>query len=66
MPGEEPLLPSRAVWTRFSICDRTLDRWVASPALNFPRPIVIRKRRYWYRSDLERWERTYRQSRKAA
>ena len=60
MPAEEPLLTSRDIWTRFSICDRTFDRWVASPALNFPRPIVIRRRRYWYLRDVERWERSAR------
>jgi predicted DNA-binding transcriptional regulator AlpA len=63
---EEPLLPSRAVCARFSISDRTLDRWVGAPELNFPRPIVIRKRRYWYLSDLQRWEHIYRTSSEAA
>jgi hypothetical protein len=56
MPDKGPLLPSRAVWTRFGVTDRTLDRWIAAPKLNFPRPTVIRKRRYWYLHELEAWE----------
>jgi hypothetical protein len=56
-PGKGPLLPARAVWERFGICDRTLDRWLESAALAFPRPIVIRKRRYWHLAALEAWER---------
>jgi predicted DNA-binding transcriptional regulator AlpA len=55
-PGKGPLLPARAVWEHFGICDRTLDRWLESTALAFPRPTVIRKRRYWYLSDLEAWD----------
>jgi hypothetical protein len=48
-----PLLPARAVWEYFGICDRTLDRWLESPQLNFPQPIVINKRRYWFLSKIE-------------
>jgi hypothetical protein len=54
--GKGPLLPARAVWERFGICDRTLDRWLESATLAFPRPTIIRKRRYWYVSDLEAWD----------
>jgi hypothetical protein len=50
-------LPSRKVWNRFGVCDRTLDRWVAGPALKFPRPMLIRGRRYFFLDEIEEWER---------
>ena len=53
--GDDPMLPARAVWQRFGICDRTLDRWLASPCLHFPKPTIINRRRYWSLSDIEGW-----------
>lgn len=52
------LLPARKVWERYSVTDRTLDRWVERKELGFPRPIVINKRRYWYEGPLIEWERS--------
>jgi hypothetical protein len=37
---------------RYKIADRTVDRWVASEDL--PKPIYIKKRRYWSEDDLDR------------
>jgi predicted DNA-binding transcriptional regulator AlpA len=48
------LLPARVVWERLGICDRTLDRWIASDP-SFPQPKVIRRRRYWDEKALEGW-----------
>jgi len=39
-------LPARKVLERYDICDRTLDRWLEKIP-NFPRPIVINRRRYF-------------------
>jgi hypothetical protein len=50
-------LPARQVWTRFGVTDRTLDRWLANSALNFPRPLVINRRRYFLLDEIEEWER---------
>lgn len=51
------LLPMRAVLVRYSICSRTLDRWIASARLGFPTPIVINRRRYFQLGELVAWER---------
>jgi hypothetical protein len=50
-------LPASKVWKRYGIVDRTLDRWIASETLGFPKPIVINRRRYFRESDLIAWER---------
>jgi predicted DNA-binding transcriptional regulator AlpA len=50
-------LPSRLVWTRFGITDRTLDRWLNNDELRFPRPLLINKRRYFILEEIEAWER---------
>lgn len=50
-------LPARLVWTRFGVTDRTLDRWLIDPKLAFPRPILIRGRRYFFLDEIEQWER---------
>jgi len=50
-------LPARMVWTRFGVTDRTLDRWIADPDLKFPRPMYIKKRRYFFLDEIEDWER---------
>jgi hypothetical protein len=53
----DELWPTRKVLARYSICDKTLDRWLTEyPALNFPRPMMINKRRYWRQRDLHAWE----------
>jgi predicted DNA-binding transcriptional regulator AlpA len=52
------LLPSRKVQERYDIADRTLDRWLESKALDFPRPVIINKRRYWRIGELVTWERS--------
>jgi predicted DNA-binding transcriptional regulator AlpA len=40
------------------ISDMTLWRWLRDPALNFPRPITINRRRFWREESLLEWERT--------
>ena len=55
--NDGPLLPSRVVLARYSICDRTLDRWLKNPALAFPQPVFINKRRYFRERQLQDWER---------
>lgn len=50
-------LPARLVWTRFGVTDRTLDRWLIDPLLGFPRPMMIKGRRYFFLDEIEEWER---------
>ena len=52
-----PYLPGKKVRERYSITDRTLDRWVADPEMKFPDPIIINNRRYWSEPQLVVYER---------
>jgi predicted DNA-binding transcriptional regulator AlpA len=54
------LLPTRAVMDRYSVSDRTIDRWVADPKLNFPQPIRINRKRFFYEHELEEFDGTRR------
>lgn len=57
--------PDRNVDRRINIntvCDlcggvshMTIWRWLNDPALNFPRPIYIGRRRYWREADIAAW-----------
>jgi hypothetical protein len=43
---------------RYSVTPRTVDRWRASPKLNFPPPdLVINNREYRKIATIEAWER---------
>lgn len=41
---------------RYSVTDMTLWRWSKRPELNFPKPLMIARRRYYRVADLVRWE----------
>jgi predicted DNA-binding transcriptional regulator AlpA len=56
--ADDRRLPAAATAQRYEISTRTLDRWVANPALGFPQPEVINGRRYWWLSHLHRWDLT--------
>jgi predicted DNA-binding transcriptional regulator AlpA len=45
---------------RYSVSDRTIDRWVADPKLNFPQPIRINRKRFFYEHELEEFDETRR------
>ena len=50
------MIAARQVRMRIgNISDMTLYRWLNDPRLNFPKPIVIQRRRYWREEDLECW-----------
>jgi predicted DNA-binding transcriptional regulator AlpA len=57
LPAGGPFLSARKVWERYSVCDRTIDRWIADPAMQFPQPLTINRRRYFAESELTAWER---------
>jgi len=57
MDTPDMLLPARLVLARYTICGKTLDRWVHNPRLGFPAPILINKRKYFRIIDLQEWER---------
>ncbi|MCF6304462.1 MAG: transcriptional regulator [Rhodobacteraceae bacterium] len=37
------------------VSEMTIWRWLKDPALNFPKPIYISKRRYWRYEDVLAW-----------
>jgi hypothetical protein len=55
--GSTALLPARRVLDRYGICARTLDRWVKDESIGFPKPVVVRRRRYWRVGELTAFER---------
>jgi predicted DNA-binding transcriptional regulator AlpA len=55
--GGPIMLPAPDVWRRYGKSDRTLDRWLQDESLGFPRPTVIRGRRYFKEVELIEWER---------
>ena len=56
--GSDRRVNSKFLMQRFDIADRTVDRWLENPRLNFPKPIRINARRYWRLSEILEWERT--------
>jgi predicted DNA-binding transcriptional regulator AlpA len=53
------LVPARVVRAELGgISDMTLWRWLHRPDLEFPQPVLISRRRYWRRQDLETWKRS--------
>jgi hypothetical protein len=62
----EILAPASAVEKRYQKCNRTIARWLDDPELNFPKPIYIRKRRYWRENELAAWERSQASKARAA
>ena len=40
------LLPDKKVRERYGVCAMTLRRWDADEKLGFPKPIIIRSRKY--------------------
>lgn len=51
----ENLIPAASVCAPLGISQMTLWRWLRDPALDFPRPIYIRRRRYWREADIQAW-----------
>ena len=37
------------------ISDMSLWRWLNDPAMGFPRPLVISRRRYWRETEIATW-----------
>jgi hypothetical protein len=54
--GEHVRIPITAVAERYGRSLRTITRWIADPALGFPKPIYIRRRRYVIGGPLLEWE----------
>jgi len=57
MKTEETFIGGPRVLERYGITRTTMQRWLADPKLNFPKPMVRRNRLYFKVGDLEAWER---------
>lgn len=55
LTSADRLLTARQVATAHSISVRTLDRWLSDAGLAFPRPVTIKKRRYFRAAQVARW-----------
>jgi predicted DNA-binding transcriptional regulator AlpA len=55
MSDSQKLLPLRAMVERYSVTERTIDRWLTSGIL--PEPLRINGIRYWRLGELEQRER---------
>jgi predicted DNA-binding transcriptional regulator AlpA len=49
-------IPATVVQARYAISDVTLWRWIRSTSLGFPQPVVVNRRRFFRRAELEAWE----------
>jgi predicted DNA-binding transcriptional regulator AlpA len=54
--SESNRLPTALLAKRFGVSIRTIERWLDSETLNFPRPVTINRRRYWIEAEIEAWE----------
>lgn len=55
-PHSEKRIPSAAVRHLCGgVSDMTLWRWLNEPAMGFPRPTYIARRRYWRETDVIAW-----------
>ena len=50
------LLPERKVCERYGVTPITLRRWDQDPRLNFPKALVIRKRKYRDADELDAFD----------
>jgi hypothetical protein len=65
-PDDDSLHPIRFVCERYNVVGRTIARWELDEQLGFPKPTIIRTRRYWREADLVAWERAQAVRRTAA
>jgi hypothetical protein len=50
------MVPKPNLARELGVSSRTVSRWLADPAVGFPRPIVIRGRNYFARTSFEAWK----------
>jgi hypothetical protein len=56
--SDKKRLTSGALAARYGVVVRTIDRWAEDPKLNFPKPIIVNRRRYWSAAELDQWDRS--------
>lgn len=49
------LISAESLQAKFDVSLMTLHRWAARPELDFPKPIYIGKRRFWFEAQVNEW-----------
>jgi len=57
MADTDIYLSAPQVLQRYNISDMTLWRWLQDDELDFPKPMTIRRRRFFREAELVEWER---------
>lgn len=50
------MIPKPTLAAELGVSSRTISRWLADAAVEFPKPIVIRGRNYFPRTAIETWK----------
>lgn len=52
----DALVPKPRLAAELGVSTRTLSRWLDDDVIAFPRPIVVRNRNFFRRSEIENWK----------
>lgn len=63
---DDRLISAPKLQDRHDISHMTLWRRLNDPKLNFPRPLIINRRRYFRLSEIEAWEAAHLRAQEAA
>lgn len=50
-----PMVGKPALAREIGVTPRTIDRWRVDPILDFPKPVKINHRLYFFRDEIEWW-----------
>jgi predicted DNA-binding transcriptional regulator AlpA len=53
---DNKLVAAPVLASEFSVCRRTIGRWLEDGALEFPKPVRIKGRLYFSRQKIEEWK----------
>lgn len=54
--SSRPLVGKPTLARELDTTTRSIDRWARDPNLNFPSPIVMKRRVFFYRDEIEAWK----------
>jgi predicted DNA-binding transcriptional regulator AlpA len=54
--SSRPLISKPALAKDLNTSTRTIDRWARDPQMDFPAPLKINQRVFFYRDEIERWK----------
>lgn len=52
----DALVPKPRLAEELGVSSRTLSRWLDDDVIAFPRPLVVRNRNFFRRSEVENWK----------